>query len=390
MTQRLLVRIPFVLTTWQESVELDDVVAGAFLGALAFIVAILFWMRDSMQKTISQVDANIKAVTNEDAAFRQGLMARMDAYERIVMKPVETLGGVVSSFQESMGTTITGLEQNMGTVVRGLQESITSVGSKVTDISVQAEKIATLGLKYEEAQKLTKDIHSILVGSYTKGKAGEEALRSSLSELSKMGYVKTKQPIHGGVVEYAVSFRDGTLIAIDSKVVSTDEVSDLVDEGIAAEDRAKIADKIRKRVRDKIPEVQKYIDPPLTLPFAIMCVPDSIMDLVNEVIPEAMQKSIILLGYSAVPQLIGYFVRIHGYYAIQEDVEELRDRIAKAQQEASRLDETFFANRFEKPLGTMSKALSALKEAASRIRYALDYEAHPNSQEISEQTTLHT
>jgi len=369
---------------------LDDVVAGAFLGALAFIVAILFWMRDSMQKTISQVDANIKAVTNEDAAFRQGLMARMDAYERIVMKPVETLGGVVSSFQESMGTTITGLEQNMGTVVRGLQESITSVGSKVTDISVQDEKIATLGLKYEEAQKLTKDIHSILVGSYTKGKAGEEALRSSLSELSKMGYVKTKQPIHGGVVEYAVSFRDGTLIAIDSKVVSTDEVSDLVDEGIAAEDRAKIADKIRKRVRDKIPEVQKYIDPPLTLPFAIMCVPDSIMDLVNEVIPEAMQKSIILLGYSAVPQLIGYFVRIHGYYAIQEDVEELRDRIAKAQQEASRLDETFFANRFEKPLGTMSKALSALKEAASRIRYALDYEAHPNSQEISEQTTLHT
>jgi hypothetical protein len=67
-------------------------------------------------------------------------------------------------------------------------------------------------------------------------------------------------------------------------------------------------------------------------------------------------------------------VRIHGFYAIQEDVEELRDRISKAQHEASRLDESFFANRFEKPLGTVNKALSVLKEAASRIRDALDYE----------------
>ena len=362
-------------------VKLDDIVAWAFFGGLVVVLVILFWMRDSVRKTVFQIDTDIKAVTNDDAVFRQGLIARMDAYERTVMKPVETLGGVVTSFQESMGTTMTGLEQNMGTVVKGLQDTVTSVGSQITQISVQAEKIATLSLKYEEAQKLTKDIHSILVGSYTKGKAGEEALRSSLSELAKIGYVKTKQPIHGGIVEYAISFKDGTLVAIDSKVVSTDEVGDLVDEGIAAEDRAKLADKIRKKVRDKIPEVQKYIDPPRTLPFAIMCVPDSIMDLVNEVIPEAVQKNIILLGYSAVPQLVGYFVRIHGFYAIQEDVEELRNRISKAHQEASRLDETFFANRFEKPLGTMNKALSAMKEAASRIRDALDYEGSHNTQQ---------
>lgn len=155
---------------------------------------------------------------------------------------------------------------------------------------------------------------------------------------------------------------------------ATQQVGDLVDEEIAAEDRARVADKIRKKVRDKIPEVQKYIDPPRTLPFAIMCVPDSIMDLVNEVIPDAVQKNVILLGYSAVPQLVGYFVRIHGFYAIQEDVEELRDGIAKAKQEASRLDETFFANRFEKPLGTMNKALSVMKETASRIQGALGYE----------------
>ena len=364
---------------------MDDLVAWAFFGMLATVIVILFWVRGSMQKTVSEIEANIKSVSNDDAVFRQGLISRMDTYERSVMKPVETLGGVVTSLQESMGNTMTGLQQNMGTVVKGLQESITSVGSQIKDISVQAEKIATLSLRYEEAQKLTKDIHSILVGSYTKGKAGEEALRCSLNELAKLGYVRTKQPIHGGVVEYAISFKDGTLVAIDSKIVSTDEVGDIFDEGIAAEDRARLTDRIRKKVRDKIPEVQKYIDPPHTLPFAIMCVPDSIMELVNEVIPEAVQKNIILLGYSAVPQLVGYFVRIHGYYAIQGDVEELRERISKAQHVASMLDETFFANRFERPLGTMSRALSAVKEATTRIRESLNYE---ETHQGPEQTTI--
>ena len=105
-----------------------------------------------------------------------------------------------------------------------------------------------------------------------------------------------------------------------------------------------------------------------------MCVPDSVVEIVSEVIPEAVQRKVILLGYAAVPQLIGYFVQIHGFYAIQEDVAELRDKISKAEQEVSRLDDRFFANRFEKPLGTVNSAVSIMKEVASRIRYTLTYD----------------
>jgi DNA anti-recombination protein RmuC len=264
--------------------------------------------------------------------------------------------------------------QAIGNIVAGVNQTVASLGSEIGKISVQAEKIATLGQRYEEAERLTKDIHSILIGSYSKGKAGEEALRRSMGELMKMGYVKARQPIGGGVVEYAISFKDGTLVAIDSKVVSTEEITGLFDDSLSADDRSKLADKIRRKVREKIPEVQKYIDPPRTLPLAIMCVPDSVVEIVSEVIPEAVQRKVILLGYAAVPQLVGYFVQIHGFYAIQEDVAELRDRISKAEQEVSRLDERFFANRFEKPLGTVNGAVSILKEVASRIRYALTYD----------------
>ena len=351
----------------------DTATLVLLLGLVVVIIFLLSNLR-SLKKTVSQMDAYSKQANNDELVFRQGLMARMDTYEKTVVKPVETLGSVVTSLQQSMGTAVTGLQQNVGTIVKGLQESITSVGTQITDISVQAEKIATIGEKYEEAEKLTKDIHSILVGSYTKGKAGEETLRGYMTELMKMGYVKTKQPIGDGIVEYAIVFKDGKVVAIDSKIVSTEEIGGLFDENVTADDRTKLVDKVRRKVKEKIPEVQKYIAPPRTLPFAIMCVPDSVMEVVSEVIPEAVEKKVILLGYSAVPQLIGYFVQIHGFYAIGEDMEELQNRISRAQQEVSRLDDKFFANRFEKPLGTVNGALSIMKEVASRIHDALAYE----------------
>jgi DNA anti-recombination protein RmuC len=298
--------------------------------ALFVVMAVVLWTRSSLKKAMTDVGVQVQAAS----------------------APVQGLGPVVAS----------------------VNQAVTNLGSGITAISVQAEKIATLGLRYEEAERLTKDIHAILVGSYSKGRAGEEALRRSMNELMKMGYVRAKLPIGGGVVEYAIVFKDGTVVPIDSKIVSTDEITGLFDEKVSAEERAKLADRVRRKVREKIPEVQKYIDPPNTLPLAIMCVPDSVIEIVGEVIPEAMERKVILLGYSAVPQLIGYFVQIHGFYAIEEDVAELRDRISRAQQEVSRLDDRFFANRFEKPLGTVNGAISLMKEVASRLRYALTYE----------------
>jgi DNA anti-recombination protein RmuC len=201
-------------------------------------------------------------------------------------------------------------------------------------------------------------------------------------DLIKIGFVKADQPIRNGVVEYAVSFKDGKLLAIDSKVVSTEELAVLFDEKLGCEERSRLTDKLRRKVRDKIAEVENYIDPPRTLPLAVMAVPDSVMEMVTEVIPEAVERNIILIGYSAVPQLITYFVRIHGFYAIEEDVAALQEKISKAKQEISRLDDKFFQNQFDKPLGTLGRAVIRVKRTASEIAGALAFEAGPRNQDV--------
>jgi DNA anti-recombination protein RmuC len=121
-------------------------------------------------------------------------------------------------------------------------------------------------------------------------------------------------------------------------------------EGAGQASQKKLVNKIRRKVRQKPPEVQKYIDPPHTLPLAIMCVPDLLVEIVSETIPEAVERKVILLGYSAVQQLIGYFVQIHGFYS--ERIWKNYAIESRVQQEVSRLDNRFFVNRFEKRLAS--------------------------------------
>lgn len=301
------------------------------------VIAIVLWTRGSLKKAVTDIGLQVQAAS----------------------APVQGLGPVVAS----------------------VNQAVTNLGNGITAISTQAEKIVTLGQRYEDVEKQVRDVHDVLIGSYSKGKAGEEALRSSIARLAEMGYVKENQQVGRGVVEYAIAFNDGKTLAMDSKIVSTGDVLSWFDDKLKAEERAQLADRIRRKVRDKIPEVQKYIDPPTTLPMAIMAVPDPVMEIVTELIPEAASKNIILLGYSAIPQLITYFVRIHGFYRIEEDVEKLQALITKAQQEISRLDDGFFANKFKKPLGTLDRAVDVVKATISGIANTLSlHESHPETE----------
>ena len=276
----------------------------------------------------------------------------------------------ISAPAETLTAVATALQQNVG----NLQESISLMNQSITNISTQAMKIESIGKKYEETEALTRRIYNIMIGSYEKGRTGENYLRNTMNELMKIGLVRENVPIGSKVVEYCVVFNDGKLLAIDSKVVATRELEALFDENTSDGDRVKLRESIRNGLKRKIEEVCEYIDPKLTLPCAVMAVPDSIVDLSSEIVPEAVRRNVLVVGYSAVPQLIVYFIRIHGFYSIQMDLAELKDRLMAIQREISKLDDRFFANRFEKPMRTLTNALLRIREVIGGINNLLSLE----------------
>jgi len=259
-------------------------------------------------------------------------------------------------------------------VTNSLSNQVGLMNQSITNISTQAQKMIEIGSKYEETEKLTKRMHNIMIGSYEKGRSGENYLRNMMNELMKIGMVKQNAYVGGKVVEYAVTFQDGKFLAVDSKVVATEDVDRLFDENLSEGEREKAKNNIRSGLRRKIDELCKYIDPQITLPCAIMAVPDSIVSLSSEVVPDAVQKSVMIVGYSAVPQLVFYFVRIHGFYAIEEDIEAMKGRMFAIQQELQTLDEKFFSNRFERPLTMLTNAVNDTRDVVKGVNTVLRLE----------------
>jgi DNA anti-recombination protein RmuC len=275
---------------------------------------------------------------------------------RKTLSDVKSKIDVMSTPADTLTQVVTALQQNVGTLSQ-------SVGN----ISAQATKIEMLAKKYEETEELTRRIYNIMIGSYEKGRTGENYLRNMMNELMKIGLVRENVPIGSKVVEYCVIFTDGKLLAIDSKVVATQDVEALFDENTPDKDREIIKRKIRNALERKVQEVSQYIDPQITLPCAVMAIPDSLVNLSSDIVPEAVKRNVLVAGYSAVPQLIVYFIRIHGFYSIEEDVAQLKDRLMTIQQEISKLDDKFFANRFERPMRMLANATLTVRQIITNI-----------------------
>jgi len=308
------------------------------LGIALFSLIVLIW-------TLTKVSGLRKAMSD--------VKSKID----VMTAPAETLTQVTTALQENIGT---------------LGKSVTDITKSIGDIGEQATKIETLGKKYEETEKLTRSMYSIMIGSYEKGKSGENYLRNMMNELMKIGLVRENVSIGNKVVEYCVVFNDGKLLPIDSKVVSTRDAEALFDEETSEKDRETLGKKIKDALGKKVEEVCQYIDPQTTLPCAVMAIPDSLVDLSSEIVPEAVKRNVLVAGYSAVPQLIVYFVRIHGFYSIKEDVAELNDRLMAIQQEVSKLDDNYFAHRFDRPVKMLTNATSDLRQIILRIGVILN------------------
>lgn len=297
----------------------------------------------------------------------------------------------ISSLRKTMGDMKSKIDvmsapaDTLTQVATALQQNIGTLSQSIGNISTQAMKIETLGKKYEETEALTRRMYNIMIGSYEKGKSGENYLRNMMNELMKIGLVRENVPIGSKVVEYCVVFNDGKLLAIDSKVVATRDVETLFDEETSDKDRGVLRKKIVTGLRKKVKEVCQYIDPQTTLPCAVMAIPDSLVDLSSEIVPDAVRKNVLVAGYSAVPQLIVYFIRIHGFYAIEEDVAELKDRLMTIQQEVSKLDDKFFASRFERPMTMLTNATLRVRRVITSISGVLSLE-HKVLLESSEET----
>jgi len=172
-------------------------------------------------------------------------------------------------------------------------------------------------------------LEEIIAGTSSKGGAGENILHEVLQQLPP-DMVLRRVAIGGGEVEYALRLTNRKLLPIDSKWGATSILESLE----AAQDdsqRQRLRDEIDQAVVRHVLQVAKYIDPGLTVPWAVAAVPDAAFRVIRKAHIEAQRRSVFIVSYSlVVPYLLSFF-NLHLQYASSIDLEQLSSHLLEIQ-----------------------------------------------------------
>ena len=290
---------------------------------------------------------------------------------------VETVSTQQSSLTQSLGmlqAAVQGVESKVLESSAGVREAI---GKDLSDARIVVERLKVDGEERrrmeEDVQASARRIETVLLGSRTRGAAGEnilqDAFRQFPAEMIDMNF-----RVNGKVVEYALILANGKRLPIDSKWPSPELLDRL---GEALQDPAKeaaVVSEIERILRLKVRDVRQYIDPAATLGFAVAAVPDPVFNACRRAHLEAYREGVILMPYSmTIPYVLALF-RLHLQYARSIDLENLEGYLQQIDDNVTALDRllensiargsTMIQNAFndaKRNVGQMRGAVAAMR-----------------------------
>ncbi|MDQ6710030.1 MAG: DNA recombination protein RmuC [Candidatus Dormibacteraeota bacterium] len=304
-----------------------------------------------------------------------------------VLRALADLGSLKSQV-ESMTSQQGALSQTMGT----LQVAVQGVGTKVLESSAGVRDalgrelsearvvVERLKVDAEERRRMDEDvqasarrIETVLLGSRTRGAAGENILQDAFRQFPPE-MIDMNFRVNGKVVEYALVLANGKRLPIDSKWPSPDLLDRLAEDLRDPASEAAVVQEIERVLRGKVREVKQYIDPACTLAFAVAAVPDPVFNACRRGHLEAYREGVILMPYSmTVPYILALF-RLHLQYARSIDLENLEGYLQQIDDNVAALDRvlensisrgsTMIQNAFtdcKRNLGQMRGAIAALR-----------------------------
>ena len=319
---------------------------------------------------LGALKSNVEAVSNQQSALTQSLNMVQTAVQGVETKVLESSAGVRDAIGKDLSDTRIAMER----------------------LKADAEERRRME---EDVQASARRIETVLLGSRTRGAAGEnilqDAFRQFPAEMIDMNF-----RVNGKVVEYALILANGKRLPIDSKWPSP-ELLDRLSDGLQEPGKeATIVQEIERILRLKVREVKQYIDPAATLGFALAAVPDPVFNACRRAHLEAYREGVILMPYSmTIPYVLALF-RLHLQYAKSIDLENLEGYLQQIDDNVASLDRllensiargsTMIQNAFtdaKRNLGQMRGALAAMRavpQAALGQEPELDQVEEPDLQ----------
>lgn len=274
-------------------------ILGLFvIGCLIGLLWLFIWWR-----LIPKIESKIDFLKESQSRFEQRLVLQSEL--------AQELKGLLSTGQQTQQQLSTNVQQTLG----ALQQLRTQFDERrrVDDMN---------------RQSLSR-VEEIIAGTASKGRAGENILHEVLHQFPQEMVLRAV-PIGGGEVEYALRLTNQKLLPIDSKWTATDLLQAL-DASQDDDQRQRLREEVDNTVMKHVIQVEKYIDPTLTVPWAVAAIPDAAYKVIRKAHIEAQRRHVFIISYGLiVPYLLSFF-NLHLQYASSVDLEQLSSHLMEIQ-----------------------------------------------------------
>ncbi|HKX24713.1 MAG TPA: DNA recombination protein RmuC, partial [Actinomycetota bacterium] len=245
----------------------------------------------------------------------------------LLRRPGTTDGAVIRAEVARIADAVS----RQGADERELRGDLTRVREALEGLRVGAEARARAE---EPVWEAVRRLEAVLAGGGARGRAGENLLEESLS-LLPAGMLVRDFAVGGRRVEFALVLPDGRRMPVDSKWAAVGDLEALDGEE-DPDARALLSRRIEAEVARRAREVAGYLDPDLTTPFAVACVPDAAFGVCRKAHADAFARGVVLAPYStSLPLLLSLYALAARHGAggdLQACLAELESSLAAMEQ----------------------------------------------------------
>ncbi len=182
-------------------------------------------------------------------------------------------------------------------VTQSISATLTNELAKVREnlASLQEHARARQELERQTIDSV-KRLELIIAGTQSKGAAGENIVELVFAKLPVEWQIRNFT-VKGRAVEFGLRLPNNLILPIDSKWPATTLIEQIA-RTESFEKREILKKEIEKEIVRKAKEVSKYIEPGITMPFAIAVIPDAVYELSAAVQGEAFESNVVLVSYS--------------------------------------------------------------------------------------------
>lgn len=205
----------------------------------------------------------------------------------------------------------------LGRLLAAEHEATRSVQARVEQSLAALQDMGAVMRERKQTEEQTaaavREMGRLVAGSYSKGRVGENLLEAALNALPPEMVCRDLR-IAGRVCEFALRMEDGQMLPIDSKWPAAELVAEM--EGTTdLNQRESLRRRIEAEVGKKVRDVAGYIDPSITVPMAVVALPDQVYACCRKVHGQAKAQRVVLVAYSNAVPFVLSFSLMHRAYA---------------------------------------------------------------------------